>query len=54
MSARYVCPACGREVLSPSILCSGGFLDENHPSNVQPVAAEPPVSGQVAPREEEV
>ena len=37
----YVCPACGRRAPSPAALCSGGFLDNDHPPNVQPVPAQP-------------
>lgn len=41
---RYVCPVCGRRMMSANELCSGGFLDDNHPSNVVPVVGAPPIS----------
>jgi hypothetical protein len=43
MKPRYICPVCGREMLGPDMLCSGSFLDRDHPSNVVPTTPEPPV-----------
>lgn len=42
-STNWVCPACGRRMMSGNELCSGGFLDDHHPSNVRPVVGNPPV-----------
>jgi hypothetical protein len=39
--ANYVCPVCGQQMPSADMLCSGSFLNENHPPNVVPVAAHP-------------
>jgi hypothetical protein len=43
MTTVYLCAACGRDMLSPDMVCSGSFRDRDHPPNVVPVAAEPPV-----------
>jgi hypothetical protein len=34
---RYVCPVCGRPMMSAAEGCSGGFLDVGHPPNVTPI-----------------
>lgn len=33
---RFFCPECGRPAMGPNDLCSGSFLDRDHPSNVRP------------------
>lgn len=38
MAERYVCPVCGAESPMPAY-CGGSFLDRDHPSNVEMVAA---------------
>ena len=43
--SNYVCPVCGRRMMSANTLCSGGFLDDDHPSNVRPVVGNPPLVG---------
>lgn len=44
MPSNYVCPVCGRPMMSANELCSGGFLDTDHPSNVEPQRRRPSVS----------
>jgi hypothetical protein len=39
--SEYVCPVCGKPMLSADMLCSGSFLDSAHPANVAPVLREP-------------
>jgi hypothetical protein len=38
--SEYVCPVCGKPMLSADMLCSGSFLDQEHPANVAPVLRE--------------
>jgi hypothetical protein len=33
----WVCPHCGLPAPGPGLLCSGSFLDTDHPANVAPV-----------------
>lgn len=42
MSGRtgFVCPVCGQASPAADMLCSGSFLDRDHPANV-PVVPEP-------------
>lgn len=35
----FVCPACGAPQPAEGSLCSGSFLDADHPANVPPVPA---------------
>lgn len=42
-TSSYVCPVCGRPMMSASELCSGSFLDTDHPSNVEAVVGSLPV-----------
>lgn len=41
VSIEYTCPACGKPMPSSDTLCSGSFLDRDHPPNVRPVASGP-------------
>lgn len=35
------CPVCGCRQPNESSLCSGSFLDTDHPSNVRPIDSPP-------------
>ena len=41
--ANYVCPVCGQKMMSANELCSGSFLDSDHPPHVAPIIGSPPV-----------
>lgn len=47
-STGWRCPTCGRPAFGPGDLCSGSFLDADHPANVRPVQ---PQLGPIARRE---
>jgi hypothetical protein len=39
--SEYVCPVCRKPMLSADMLCSGSFLDRDHPANVASVLRDP-------------